>query len=80
MLVWNIFFWLESDICALLVSETSSNKDLCDNIFADLSVFHLLVQLFIYISDIGDVAPSGSNSSLMDADDMLQAVESDESL
>ncbi|KAL4222093.1 anaphase-promoting complex subunit cdc27 [Mactra antiquata] len=31
-------------------------------------------------SDNGDVLPSGSNSSLMDADDMLQAVESDESL
>ncbi|XP_045168384.2 cell division cycle protein 27 homolog [Mercenaria mercenaria] len=31
-------------------------------------------------SDMPEVAPSGSNSSLMDADDMLQAVESDESL
>jgi hypothetical protein len=30
--------------------------------------------------DMPEVAASGSNSSLMDADDMLQAVESDESL
>ncbi|XP_060584098.1 cell division cycle protein 27 homolog [Ruditapes philippinarum] len=34
----------------------------------------------LYESDMPEVAASGSNSSLMDADDMLQAVESDESL
>lgn len=33
-----------------------------------------------YISDMAGIEASGSNSSLIDPEDMLQAVESDESL
>ena len=44
-------------------------------------LFHPRHRLYISVFlDMPEVAASGSNSSLMDADDMLHVVESDESL